>query len=114
MPYEVRLTDRALRDMEAIYDFIEADTSEKAWFKEFVEAIYSLERFSERGAAVPEARGVRQLLFGMKPGTYRILYTIDKRGRAVHVLHIRHGARMALSTEQGSSGTIPSTPPRTK
>jgi plasmid stabilization system protein ParE len=29
MPYLVRLTDRALRDLEAIYEFIEAITSER-------------------------------------------------------------------------------------
>lgn len=38
MPYLVRLADRALRDMEAIYDyeFIEAEASENAfaWFND--------------------------------------------------------------------------------
>ena len=43
MPYLVRLTDRALWDMEAIYEFIEADPSERAfaWFNDLAEAIYS-------------------------------------------------------------------------
>jgi plasmid stabilization system protein ParE len=36
MPYLVRLTGRAARDLEAIYEFIEADASEHAfaWFDE--------------------------------------------------------------------------------
>jgi hypothetical protein len=36
MPYLVRLTDRALWDMEVIYEFIEADASERAfaWFND--------------------------------------------------------------------------------
>jgi plasmid stabilization system protein ParE len=99
VPYLVRLTDRALRDLEAIYEFIEADTSGKAfaWFNDLAEAIYSLERFSERGAVVPESKKLRQLLFGTKPSTYRIIYVVDKRNRVVNVLHIRHGARAALS-----------------
>jgi plasmid stabilization system protein ParE len=94
MPYLVRLTDRALRDLEAIYEFIEATTSERAfaWFSELVEAIYSLERLAERGAVVPGHKKLRQLFFGKKPDTYRIIYTVYKHNRAVNVLHIRHGA----------------------
>jgi plasmid stabilization system protein ParE len=93
------MTDRALRDMEAIYEFIEADIFESAfaWFNDLAEAIYSLERFPERGAVVPESKKLRHLLFGKKPGTYRIIYAVDKRSRVVIVLHIRHGARTALS-----------------
>jgi plasmid stabilization system protein ParE len=52
MQYLVRLTDRALRDMELIYEFVQADASERAfaWFNDFAEAIYSLDRYPERGA----------------------------------------------------------------
>ena len=102
MPYLVRLTDRALWDMEAIYELIEADASERAfaWFNGLAEAIYSLERFPERGAVVPESKKLRHLLFGRKPSTYRIMYAVDKRNRVVNVLHIRHGARAALSAKQ--------------
>jgi toxin ParE1/3/4 len=88
--------------MEAIFEFIEADASEKAiaWFNHLAEAIYSLERFSERGAPVREDKKLRQLLFGTKPHMYRIIYAVDKRNRVVNVLHIRHGARAALSAEE--------------
>jgi toxin ParE1/3/4 len=87
--------------MEAIYEFIEADASERAfaWFNDFAETIYSLERFPERGAVVPESKKLRHLLFGRKPSTYRIIDAVDKRNRVVNVLHIRHGARAALSAE---------------
>ncbi|MFI5096914.1 MAG: type II toxin-antitoxin system RelE/ParE family toxin [Candidatus Acidiferrales bacterium] len=97
MAYLVRLTDRALRDMEAIYEFIKADESEgaSAWFHELADAIYSLERFPERGTPVPESRKLRQLLFGKKPNIYRIIFAVDKRNRSANVLHIRHGARNA-------------------
>lgn len=102
MEYSVRLTDRAFRDMEAIYEFIEADTSEGAfrWFNNLTEAVRSLAQFPERGAVTPESRKLRHLLFGKKPDTYRIIYTIDKRNRAVNILHIRHGARAPLHTKQ--------------
>ena len=94
MPYLVRLTDRALRDLAEIYEFIEAGASEKtfAWFNLLAEAVYSLERFLERGAVLPESSKFRQLLFGKKPDTYRTIYAVDRR-HVVTVLHIRHGAR---------------------
>ena len=65
MRYLVRLSDRALRDMEAIYKFIEAESSETAfaWFNGLAEAIYGLERFPERGSAIPEDQKLRHLLF---------------------------------------------------
>jgi toxin ParE1/3/4 len=98
MQYLVRLTDRALRDLEAIYDFIEADSSESAfaWFKGLAEAIYSLEGFPERGTVISENKKLRGLLFGKNPNTYKIIYALDKRKNAVNILHIRHGARDSL------------------
>jgi len=101
MAYLVRLTERALRDMEAIYEFIEADESERAfaWFKELAETVYSLEQFPERGTHVPERGKLRELFFGEKPNTYRIIFAVDKHKRMVTVLHIRHGARAALPAE---------------
>ena len=99
MPYLVRLADRAFRDLEAIYEFIAADSSQSAFarFNELAEKIYSLERFPERGSATPEDKKLRHLLFGNKPNIYRVIYALDKRNNAVNVLHIRHGARAALS-----------------
>jgi toxin ParE1/3/4 len=98
MPYLIRLTDRALRDLEAIYELIEADSSESAfaWFTALAEAIYSLEQFPERGTVVPEDKKLRHLLFGQRPNTYRIIYALDKPRNAVNILHIRHGARASL------------------
>ena len=101
MPYLVSLTDRALRDMELIYEFVQADSSERAfaWFNDLAETIYSLERYPERGAVTPESKKLRHLLFGKKPTTYRIIYAVGKRRAAVSILHIRHGARAPLSSE---------------
>jgi plasmid stabilization system protein ParE len=101
MPYLVRLADRALRDMEAITDFIDAEASESAfaWFNDLAREIYSLERFPERGAVIPESKKLRHL-FGQKASTYRIIYAMDKRKHLVSVLDIRHGARAPLSAEE--------------
>jgi plasmid stabilization system protein ParE len=95
------LTDRAVRDMALIYEFIEADASERAlaWFSNLADAIYSLESFPERGAVIPESKKLRHLFFGKRPRAYRIIYSADKRNHIVNVLHIRHGARVALPAE---------------
>jgi len=98
MPYLVRLTDRALRDMEAIYEFIRADTSEAAltWFNDLAERIYSLEGSPQRGRTHSRTGKLREILFGQKSGIYKIIFAVDKRRRVVNVLHIRHAARAPL------------------
>ena len=99
MKYLVRLTARALRDLEAIYNCIEGDASQHAfaWFNRLAKAIYTLERFPGRGMVISENKKLRHLLFGKKPHIYRIIYAVDKRNRVVNVLHIRHGVRAVVS-----------------
>jgi toxin ParE1/3/4 len=101
MPYLVKLTERALRDLESIYEYIHADTSEAAfaWFNELSDMMLSLERFPNRGTLATENKKVHHLFFGEKTHIYRIIYTVDPRRRAVNVLHIRHGARAVVSQE---------------
>jgi plasmid stabilization system protein ParE len=93
--YLVRLTDRVLRDVELIYEFIETETSDKAfaWFNELAEAIYNLEKLPQRGTVASENK---------KPNVYRIIYAIDRQHRAVNVLHIRHGSRTSLRAKPES------------
>ena len=95
MEYRVSLTARTARDLELIYEFIQAEGSDKAftWFNDLVAKIQSLERYPERGSIVPESKKYRQLLFGKKPDVYRIVYEVAKRQRAVLIVQIRHGAR---------------------
>jgi toxin ParE1/3/4 len=100
--YRVRLTSRAARDLELLYDSIRAADSAKAfeWFNALAQTIYSLDRFPERGALTPEGRLERQLLFGRKPHTYRIIYEIDKRNHIVRISHIRHCARAPQKSDR--------------
>ncbi len=95
MEYLVRLTDRALQDMQAIYERIQAESSDEAyaWFNGLTDAMYSLTHHPDRGATTSESKKLRHLLYGTKPDIYRIIYAVDRRNRAVDVLHIRHGAR---------------------
>lgn len=68
------------------------------WFMAMDKAITSLANFPERCPLAPETSRfpfeVRQLLYGKRPHTYRILFTV--RGDTVHVLHIRHGRRLHI------------------
>jgi plasmid stabilization system protein ParE len=71
MVYSVNLTARAVRNIRAIYKFINADNSAPAarWFDGLEEAIFSLERLPHRGPLIPEDRTRRHVLYGNKPHT---------------------------------------------
>lgn len=98
MAYRVEIVPRARRDLDDILSWLvaqQAGARAIEWFRDLEEAIASLAEFPERCALAPESAvvsfAVRQLLYGRKPDTYRILFTID--GLAVKVLHIRHARR---------------------
>ena len=97
MAFHVRLTPRAASDAEQIYITIagEGSAAGHSWYKGLIAAIYSLDAFPARCEMVPSlsrpARLVRKLLYGRKPGVYRIYFEIA--GDAVLIYHIRHGAR---------------------
>ena len=98
MVFRVETSAEAELDAISILEWLTAQHAGEAgfrWFMAMDEAIASLANFPARCALAPEnARfpiEVRQLLYGRKPHTYRILFTI--RGDTVHVLHIRHGRR---------------------
>jgi plasmid stabilization system protein ParE len=98
MEYRVELTRRAARDLDHIYQSIDAEQSEPAfaWFNGLEAAVSSLHDNPGRGAVTVENQKLRQLIYGNKPYIYRIIYRIDQRGRKVTVLHIRYGARDAF------------------
>jgi toxin ParE1/3/4 len=89
--WRVRLANRALRDLDHIYGYIEAASSAQAalWFTRLEQAIFSLERMPQRGTRVPEVAGLRQLLHGLKPYVYRVIYEVDEAAETVYVLHVR-------------------------
>jgi plasmid stabilization system protein ParE len=98
MDFRVELSDQAQRDIAAIYDWLrsqQAGEASERWFVALREAIASLTNLPSRCPVAPENRDspveVRQLLYGRRPHVYRILFAIE--GKAVQVLHIRHGRR---------------------
>src|SRR3989442_14924407 len=99
MAYRVELNTRAERDLDDLYEKINAAESIAAahLYNGLERAVYALERFPRRCPVAPESRRsrrpLRHLLYGTKPDVYRVIYEIDELKRVVHVLTIRHGAR---------------------
>jgi plasmid stabilization system protein ParE len=99
MTYHVELTDRAVRDLDALYQEKNVAGSEAAtrWFNGLEEAVLSLTKRPHRCPKAPEAgkskRDLRHLLYGNKPHVYRVIYEIDERRQTIWILTIRHGAR---------------------
>ena len=68
------------------------------WFNGIYDTIGSLELFPERCSLAPESkflhREIRETFHGRRQHKYRILFTVTEN--EVHILHVRHGARLAL------------------
>ena len=106
MEYAVNLSDRAERDLDELFRYLDAANSNAArkWFNGLENAIGKLARFPRRGSRASEGRkigrSIRQLLYGGKPDVYRVLYEIDSRAKTIYVLAIRHGARDVWNPER--------------
>ena len=103
MKYRVVIESSARYDIDVAYDWIKerAPLAAIKWFNQVDDAIRSLARNPHRCVAAPESvefeQDIRQLVHGRRAGRYRILFVIE--ADAVHVLHVRHGARRQLRRE---------------
>lgn len=101
--YRVVITPSAQRDIEEAFVWI-AEQNEGAairWFNGVIEVVDTLKRFPERCPFALEndffEQEIRQILYGKRQHKYRILFTME--GDNVFVLHVRHGARLALGRD---------------
>jgi plasmid stabilization system protein ParE len=100
MKYEVIVMPRAEQEMEDAFEWLSTKTDQHAptWYNGLVDAILSLDEMAGRCPIVPEAaRGaeeLRQLLYGDRWHSYRVIFAI--RGTKVVVLHVRHAAQDRL------------------
>ena len=98
--YQVTILEPAEYDIGEAYAWLAERNDEAAirWYNRLLQVIYSLETFPERCPIAPESRHlkkeIRQILHGHKQHKYRVLFDII--GDEVRVLHVRHGARLAL------------------
>jgi plasmid stabilization system protein ParE len=109
MVYNVNLSNRAVRDLDTILEWlIEEDAGETGsrWLSRMKTEIQTLENMPLRCARAPESTKtnfeMRQLVYGKKPNVYRVLFTV--KGDTVVVLNVRHGRRDQLD-ETELSGT---------
>ena len=89
---EVRWTSQAADDLEAITDFIAADSPHYAslFAIDVLNAVERLQCFPSSGRLVPEVQtpDIRELVLG----NYRIVYRI--RDEIVEILTVWHGSRL--------------------
>jgi plasmid stabilization system protein ParE len=102
MAFRVETSAQAESDANSILEWLLSEHAGETgirWFLALDDAIASLATIPERCPLAPETGRfpfeVRQLLYGHKTHTYRILFTID--GDVVKILHIRHGRRKPVS-----------------
>jgi plasmid stabilization system protein ParE len=100
MPYSVHITAEALREIDNSLAWL-AERSRQAaarWNEKLLQAVRSLEENPERCGLAPESEWysgeLRQLLYGKRPGVYRILFEI--REDTVYILRVRHSAQTIL------------------
>lgn len=100
MDFNVEITDIALAEAEEVCIWIRqhSNASDSEWFDGLMEAINSLEKSPQRCSLAPENDAfdeeIRQLLYGKRRNTYRIIFTVS--GQTVYILHIRHASRQLL------------------
>jgi len=89
---EVRWTQQAVDDLEAIADFIAADSPQYAslFIIDVLAAVERLTSFPNSGRVVPEISDpvIREIVFG----SYRIIYRV--KDNLVELLTVYHGARL--------------------
>jgi plasmid stabilization system protein ParE len=96
--YRVRLTENAELDVAGVLAWFHdraalADGSK--WYARLLNAINTLETMPERCGLAEEAtdigEDIRELHFGRRRATYRVLFQVV--GRTVNILRIRHSAQ---------------------
>ena len=104
--YQVIILPSAERDIGEAYEWLAEQDAETAirWYNRLREVFFSLDTFPERYPLTPESEflnsEIREIFHGRRQHKYRILYTVSKN--EVRVLHVRHGARLALGEIESS------------
>ena len=93
--YRIRITPRALADLEGIFDYITRDSPQNArkMIRTLLDAIDGLSILPGR-FNVPRSGSVRgRQIRSMPVRPYLVRYRIDEAQKIVRILRIRHGAR---------------------
>lgn len=100
MTFRVIIEEQAAQDIAEYGRWILAHGSESGaerWIAGIETAIGKLATFPKRCSLAPETsafdREIRQLMYQ----SHRVLFTVE--ATSVHVLHVRHGARLPLTSD---------------
>jgi plasmid stabilization system protein ParE len=105
MKYGAVIQPRAARDIRWAAFWILGRSGSRAtalrWVRNLRSKIATLEAKPQSCPIDPDSKvygeEVRVLLYGKRPGVYRVLFAI--RGDTVHVLTVRHAAQQSLAEE---------------
>lgn len=103
MQFQVIITPSAKADIFEINTWLLENypDSAESWLWGISQAVTSLSKFLERCPVSPESEAfdvvVRQLIYGKKPKTYRILFSIQDE--KVYVLRVRSTKQKSLLDE---------------
>ncbi len=98
--HRVIIQPSAESNINEAYEWIAARDEMAAirWYNRLMELILALDIFPERAPLAPESkslhREIREIFHGRRQYKYRILFTVTEN--EIHVLHVRHGARLVL------------------
>jgi plasmid stabilization system protein ParE len=93
--YRIRITPRALRDLEKIFDDIRSDSPQNAstMIARILDAIDDLEFMPSQFRAAGRSRKYGNVMHSRVVRPYIVYYRIDEDGQAVFIVEVRHGAR---------------------
>ena len=91
-------SDKAVRDLESIYDFIAADSPfyAKVQIERITAATGRLQKHPESGRRIPELPHFPHLEFIC--GSYRVVYRYEPESQTVYVVTVIHAARLMKVT----------------
>lgn len=83
MAYLVEITSRAERDLDQLYEQINAERSAPAlkWYLGLMQRILALERHPNRCPVIRAQGKLRHLRYGRKAALYRTIYRVLERQR---------------------------------
>ena len=111
MSFRVEITRTSAREVEQRYDEMAAQSKPSAdrWRAGLLRAVESLNLNPERCSQAHESEwygeGLRELYYGKRRNTYRILFEV--RGDVVFILRVRHGRQDFLKPEELRSPPSP-------
>lgn len=112
MSYRIEISSVAEAEADAIFlRLSQVLSSEQAsqWYGGLLEAIESLSTMPKRCAIAKEneyfSQEIRQLLYGRRRNTYRILFAVLEELSTVRVLHIRHTSQLGIGKSPGETDT---------